>query len=76
MPAITVPTLIIQGRLDSVVEPGGATWLYEHLGSKEKSLVVLPQSDHLVSLDHERDRVIALTRDFLLGRGEPMSDTK
>ena len=66
VPAITVPTLIIQGRLDSVVEPGGAAWLYEHLGARDKSLVVLPRSDHLVSLDGERERVIALTLEFLL----------
>ena len=70
VPAITIPTLIIQGRLDSVVEPAGASWLQQHLGASEKSLVVLPRSDHLVSLDSERDRVIALTREFLLGRGE------
>jgi carboxylesterase len=68
VPQIRVPTLIIQGRLDSVVEPGGASWLHEHLGASEKSLVVLPRSDHLVSLDRERDRVITLTRDFLTGR--------
>jgi carboxylesterase len=68
VPEIRVPTLIIQGRLDSVVEPGGASWLHEHLGASEKSLVVLPRSDHLVSLDRERDRVITLTRDFLTGR--------
>ena len=66
VPQITVPTLIIQGRLDSVVEPRGATWVHENLGASEKSLVVLPQSDHLVSLDRERERVIALTMDFLL----------
>ncbi len=70
VPAITIPTLIIQGQLDSVVEPAGASWLHKHLGASEKSLVVLSRSDHLVSLDSERDRVIALTRDFLLGRGE------
>jgi carboxylesterase len=69
VPAITVPTLIIQGQLDSVIEPGGAAWLYEHLGASDKSLVVLPRTDHLVSLDRERERVITLTRDFLLGGG-------
>ena len=64
---LTIPTLIIQGKLDSVVEPSGASWLHEHLGSTEKSLVVLPHSDHLVALDRERDRVIAISRSFVLG---------
>ncbi len=67
---ITIPTLIIQGRLDSVVEPGGANWLHDHLGSTRKVLVSLPESDHLVALDRERERVIAMTRDFITGRGE------
>ncbi len=71
VPAITVPTLIIQGRLDTVVEPRNATWLHDHLGATQKELVILPRSDHLVALDHERERVIALTRDFVLGRGAP-----
>jgi carboxylesterase len=68
VPAIKVPTLIIQGRLDSVVEPSRASWLHQHLGASEKTLVVLRSSDHLVSLDRERDRVIALTRDFVQER--------
>jgi carboxylesterase len=71
VPSIMVPTLIIQGKLDSVVEPGGASWLHKHLGASEKSLVVLPRSDHLVSLDRERDRVITLTRDFVLKAQTP-----
>ena len=67
---ITIPTLIIQGRLDSVVEPEGAKWLHDHLGSKQKVLVSLPESDHLLALDRERERMIAMTRDFVSGRGE------
>ncbi len=68
---ITTPTLIIQGRRDTVVEPRNATWLHDHLGARHKALVVLPRSDHLVALDREREQVISLTRDFVLGRGEP-----
>ena len=66
VPAIATPTLIIQGRLDTVVEPANATWLYQNLGASEKALISLPQSDHLVALDRERDRVIQATLEFLL----------
>lgn len=69
VPTITVPTLIIQGKRDTVVEPRNATWLHEHLGSTRKGLVLLPRSDHLVALDRERETVISLTREFVLGRG-------
>ncbi len=69
VPEITTPTLIIQGRLDTVVEPANANWLYQNLGAGEKALISLPQSDHLVALDRERDRVIQATLEFLLGAG-------
>jgi carboxylesterase len=69
VPKITTPTLIIQGRRDTVVEPRNAAWLHDHVGAAQKALVVLPRSDHLVALDRERERVIALTLDFVLGRG-------
>jgi carboxylesterase len=62
---ITVPTLIIQGRRDTVVEPANAMWLYRNLGSPEKRLIYLEGSDHLVALDRERDRVLAETLAFL-----------
>ena len=68
VPRISTPTLIIQGQLDTVVEPAGAMWLHQHLASTEKTLISLPRSDHLVALDHEREQVIAVTKAFVLGR--------
>jgi carboxylesterase len=76
VPGIATPTLIIQGKLDSVVEPGNASWLHDHLGSTRKALVMLPRSDHLVALDREREHVIALTRDFILGVGDSFPELK
>ncbi len=69
VPDIKIPALIIQGKLDSVVEPGGASWLHGRLGATQKALVMLPGSDHLIALDREREQVVALTLDFVLGRG-------
>jgi carboxylesterase len=68
VPTINAPTLIIQGLLDTVIDPAGASWLHDHLASIEKNVVTLPRSDHLVALDHEREQVIALTKSFILGR--------
>ncbi len=67
VPSITAPTLIIQGRNDTVVEPSGAAWLHEHLGSRRKHLAWMPRSDHVVALDHDRDEVLRLTRALVLG---------
>jgi len=66
--SIRVPALIIQGRLDTVVEPSGAAWLHRHLGSTEKHLIELPGTDHLIALDRERTRVIEAVDAFLAGR--------
>jgi carboxylesterase len=71
VPKITTPTLILQGRLDTVVEPANANWLYQNLGSSEKQLISLPASDHLIALDRERERAIQDTVQFLLGGCEP-----
>jgi esterase/lipase len=68
---ITIPTLIIQGKLDAVIEPRAVSWLHEQLGSIDKTLVILPRSDHLIALDRERDQVLELTTNFLL-RSEKM----
>jgi carboxylesterase len=74
VPTITTPTLILQGKLDTVVEPRNARWLLEHLGTTRKALVVLPRSDHLITYDRDREEAIALTRDFVLGRGRFFED--
>ncbi len=67
---IRTPTLILQGRLDSVVDPAGALWLAGHLGSSCKDLVYFSDSDHLLALDYDHDRVIATSVAFTLSRDE------
>jgi len=64
VPSIRAPTLILQGRRDTVVEPAGAAWLEANLGSSRKRLAWFPRSDHLLALDRERDEVIALAVAF------------
>jgi carboxylesterase len=68
IPELHQPTLILQGRLDSVVDPKGATTIYRQLGSRNASLVWLPRSDHLVALDYDRDRVLKEVHVFLAAR--------
>ncbi len=56
------PTLVIQGRRDTVVSPAGAHFLAERLPRAHLELV---ESDHLLTLDRDAARVIALARTFL-----------
>jgi carboxylesterase len=65
LPEICVPTLIIQSPRDSVVDPSGASFLYDHLGSQTKKLHWLKYSDHAIALDSEREEVFQHTFDFL-----------
>jgi carboxylesterase len=67
LPAIEAPALILQGALDTVVEPSRAAWLLDRLGSRAKRLVMLPRSDHLAAFDRDRDRLIAEALAFLDG---------
>jgi carboxylesterase len=65
LPAIEAPALILQGSLDTVVEPARAAWLRDRLGSRARRLVMLPRSDHLAALDRDRNRLIAEVLTFL-----------
>ncbi|WP_165221415.1 alpha/beta hydrolase [Aquisphaera insulae] len=67
LPTIQTPALILQGIRDSVVEPRGAEFVLETLGARQKRLVLLPNSDHLVALDLDRDAVEREVLSFLLG---------
>jgi carboxylesterase len=65
LPSITAPTLIIQSPKDTVIDPAGAEWVYQALGSTTKDLYWLTESDHTVSLDVERQDVFAKVGAFL-----------
>lgn len=65
IPSITVPTLIMQAEGDRVVDPSGAQLLYDNMASSEKELVWLPQSDHIIPLDVEREMVFDRVTKFL-----------
>jgi carboxylesterase len=53
---ITVPTLIVQPKRDRVVNPQGALYLFESLGSSSKRLCWLEKSDHILTLDYDREQ--------------------
>jgi carboxylesterase len=62
---ITVPCLLQQGKLDTVVVPANAAWLYKHLGSERKRLAWYVRSDHLLALDRQRSVVESDVLGFL-----------
>ncbi|HEY9823976.1 MAG TPA: alpha/beta fold hydrolase [Stenomitos sp.] len=60
------PTLIVQSPHDSVVDPQGAVFLYNQLAASEKTLHWLQRSNHIITLDYERDEVMQRVGNFLV----------
>ncbi|MBF2098121.1 MAG: alpha/beta fold hydrolase [Gloeomargaritaceae cyanobacterium C42_A2020_066] len=68
LPRITAAALILQSRRDQVVRPAGAQFLHDTLGSTEKKLIWLHRSNHILTLDYEREQVTEAVVGFLNGR--------
>jgi carboxylesterase len=57
LPNVLVPALVVQSRIDHVVPPENADFIYDHIGSRERELLRLEHSYHVVSMDYDRDLV-------------------
>ena len=60
LPRVAAPALVIQSRQDNRINPAAAEWAFERLGSREKQLVWLDASGHIITVDRQRDAVFAL----------------
>jgi len=65
IPAVKVPCLIVQSKIDHTVRPSSAEFIYKHIGSKKKMLFWLENSKHVVTLYEERDKVYETIKKFL-----------
>jgi len=63
LPGIRAPALVVAGGRDHTVTLFGAERMARRLGGAR--LVVLPESQHLVGIDVERDRCVAEVQAFL-----------
>lgn len=52
---ITCPAFIAHGRDDHVCPVGNAARVGRKLGSRDKTVLILPRSFHIVTRDHDRD---------------------
>lgn len=62
---ITCPALIFKSPEDHVVPSDNQNYIYEHIGSKDKEVVVLPESYHVATLDNDLDLLLDATHDFI-----------
>jgi carboxylesterase len=65
LPLVTVPTLIIHSRNDTFVVPANAELLLSELGAKDKKLLMVEGSNHLITLDAARQQVFQAAQAFV-----------
>jgi carboxylesterase len=68
VPAVKQPALVMHADHDHVAPPACARELYERLGTRDKRLVRLPESYHIITVDVEKDLVAREVGDFLKER--------
>ena len=66
LPQITVPALIMTAAHDHVVPARDGREIYRLIGSREKHLVNLYRSYHVITKDHDREEVFDKTLAFVL----------
>lgn len=65
LPQVAAPTLVVQSRDDNRISQDAADRAFAKLGSREKSFVWTDGAGHVVTVDFGKDRVFALTTEWL-----------
>ena len=55
------PIRIFQGLRDRTIDPRGAQWIYDRVGTTDKEITWLPESEHCVILDRDFDQIADLS---------------
>ena len=66
--SITQPVLLFRSLNDHVVEPSNAAYILANVSSADVTEVVLPDSYHVATLDHDAHRIIDESRAFIAAR--------
>lgn len=62
--SITAPTLILQSRNDNRVSRKIARYAYSKIPASEKRLTFVERGGHIITVDHDRELVAAVVRDW------------
>lgn len=73
LPKITCPALVVQGRKDSMVPPPNGDLVYQALGSPIKHLLYLDRSDHVVTMDFEKQVLFEKAFKFIESDGQEIA---
>jgi alpha-beta hydrolase superfamily lysophospholipase len=61
---ITLPMLLLHGEADSMASAEGSRYLYDHIGSQDKTLKIYPGLYHEIFNEPEREQVFADALDW------------
>jgi carboxylesterase len=62
---VTVPTLLVYGDADQIVDKANGPFVLDAVKSEDKRLLALPDSSHEVTLDVDRERIMVEVFDFV-----------
>lgn len=62
---IEKPVLIMQSYKDRTVSPTSANIIYNNIGSKDKSIIYLHKSGHIITCDKEKEQVFEEVYNFI-----------
>ncbi len=68
LPLIRCPALIFSSTTDNVVPPANQREIYGLISSAEKSLVELPDSYHVATMDNDKETILVGTLGFIAAR--------
>ena len=65
LPEMTAPILLIHSKYDDLTSEKSANIVYKNISSKDKELIILENSYHMVLYDNEKDFVYNKALDFI-----------
>ena len=65
LPQVTCPVLVFHAARDKHIRHEGAQYVYDHVGSEDKELIILHNSGHALTVDMEWEIAAQKTYEFL-----------
>ena len=65
LPVLTVPLLVIQSAEDRVVPPENGQLVLDRVASADRTMLVLPNSYHVATMDYDREQVAGAVIGFV-----------
>jgi carboxylesterase len=62
---VTIPALVAHAKIDPVVNPSSATYIYSRLGSQFKKIYWFPSNFHIMTIDSRRQEIFKKIFEFI-----------